>query len=93
MAFPVPSGDITHAQRRRKRAVSTGCLAKSFVLFPQKEKEKKEKETEKKEKEAKRQSFSQDDNITVTMKKKKERKKNKFQRNCHMASSTYFVAP
>lgn len=77
MAFPVPSGDITHAQRRRKRAVSTGCLAKSFVLFPQKEKEKKEKETEKKEKEAKRQSFSQDDNITVTMKKKKEREKEK----------------
>lgn len=75
MAFPVPSGDITHAQRRRKRAVSTGCLAKSFVLFPQKEKEKKkEKETEKKEKEAKRQSFSQDDNITVKMKKKKREK-------------------
>jgi len=77
MAFPVPSGDITHAQRRRKRAVSTGCLAKSFVLFPQKEKEKKEKETEKKEKEAKRQSFSQDDNITVTMKKKKKERERK----------------
>lgn len=53
MAFPVPSGDITHAQRRRKRAVSTGCLAKSFVLFPQKEKEKKKKKKKQKRKKKK----------------------------------------
>lgn len=29
-----------HTSQRRKRAVSAGCLAKSFVLFPQKKKKK-----------------------------------------------------
>lgn len=57
-----PSAKWWHhtSQRRRKRAVSAGCLAKSFVLFPQKRK-KKGKQKRKKKKSS---NFSQDYNIT-----------------------------
>lgn len=39
--FPCAKWWHHSAQRRRKRAVIAGCLAKSFVLFPQGEKKKK----------------------------------------------------
>lgn len=82
-----PSAKWWHhtSQRRRKRAVSAGCLAKSFVLFPQKRK-KKRKQKRKKKKVA---IFLK----TITLQAEKPKLSKKSTCDSHVLCRMYFAAP